>query len=58
MQLYQSKYLTKNDIEFYSNQKAEKMAVNMLKKNKYTMKEIAEATELTVERVKELKKQL
>ena len=38
-------------------QKAEKTAINMLKKKKYSVDEIAELTELTVEKVLELKNQ-
>ena len=59
---YQSRYLTENDVRFYLEQggeeRAEEMAINMLKKNKYTAREIAEATELTIEKVEELKEQL
>lgn len=59
---YQSRYLTENDVRFYleqgSDENKEKTAVNMLRKNKYTVEEISEATELSIERVEELKEQL
>jgi predicted transposase YdaD len=66
MQLYQEKYqlkyLTENDAKMIweksGDEKAVKMATNMLKKNKYTIEEISEATELTIERVKELQEGL
>jgi len=40
-----------------NEEKAIKTAINLLKKNKLTIKEIAEVSELTIEKVKELKKQ-
>jgi len=66
MQLYQEKYqykyLSENDVIFlqgkFRNEINEEKAIRMLKKNKYTLKEIAEVSELTVEKVKALKKQL
>ncbi len=39
-----------------AQQKAEETAINMLKKNKYTVDEIAEVTELAAEKVLELQK--
>ena len=70
MQLYQEKhqykYLSENDVIFlrgifrdeFEEEKSIKTAINMLKKNKYTIEEIAEVSELTIEKVKELKEQL
>lgn len=62
MNLYQAKsqvkYLSENDVEFLWKQRGEEMATNMLKKNKYTIEEISESTEITIERVKELQDEL
>ena len=62
MQLYREKiqlrYHTVDEADAIWKKNSEKTAVNMLMKNKYIVEEIAEATELTVERVKELKEQL
>jgi|GEM_PF-1394511 len=66
MQLYQEKlqlkYLTENDVKFigeeYENLRAEKIAENLLIKNKLSIEEIAETTGLNLERVTKLKEEL
>jgi hypothetical protein len=62
MELYQAKsqvkYLSENDVEFLWDQFKEETAINMLSKNKYSLEEISEATNLTIERMKTLKKRL
>lgn len=60
MQLYEAKsrvrYLSENDVDFLWEERGEKIAQSLLIKNKLSIEEIAEATELTIDRIKELKK--
>lgn len=62
MQLYRDKiqlrYFTAEEADAMFEQFGEKIAINLLIKNKLSVEEIAEAAELTVEKVTELKEKL
>ena len=66
MDLYQLKskvkYLSEEDVDFlweeFKEERGEDIAENMLKKNKYSVEEISEITELTIEKITALKDRL
>ena len=62
MQLYQEKfqlrYHTIDEADALWKKSSEKIAISLLKKNKLSIEEIAEATELSIERVKNLEEEI